>query len=88
MSKELSACCRAKIRFSDPSPDFIGDKHPIIGTCYCICTKCNEPCNFYVPVRKTWARNPKTQVIPNKKKKVSTKLTPAELKELHKNEDF
>lgn len=41
-----------------------------------------------IKIRKTWARNPKIQIIPNKKRKKSTKLTPKELKEIHKNEDF
>ena len=68
MSKYISDCCRAKIRYSGPTPDFIGEKYPEVGTCYIICTKCEEPCNFYVPVRKTWKRNPVTKIQKNKKK--------------------
>jgi hypothetical protein len=85
-----STCCKATIRFSDFTPDFVGEdpKTMKIGTCQCICTKCNEPCTIYVTVRKIWRRNPKTQIIPNKKIKKSTKLTAKELKEIHKNEDF
>jgi hypothetical protein len=83
-----SSCCRAKVRLSNPAPDFIGDKNPTIGTCYAICTKCNQPCDLHIPIRKTWKINPKTQIIPNKKKPKSTKLTPKELKEIHLHEDF
>jgi hypothetical protein len=88
--KSLSNCCRAEIKFSEFAPDFIGDnsKEMKIGTCSAICIKCNKSCNFYVPIRKTWNRKPQTQIIPNKKKQKSTKLTPKELQELHKNEDF
>jgi hypothetical protein len=86
----LSDCCRAEIRTSDFIPDFIEDnpKTMTIGTCYFICSKCGEACNIYVPIRRTWKINPKTQILQNKKKKSSTKLTPKELKEIHKREDF
>ena len=87
-SKIKSACCKAPIISSEPAPDFIGDKNPSVGTCCCICTKCNKPCNFYIPIRRTWTRNPVEQIIPSKKKKSSTKLTPKELNEIHQNEDF
>lgn len=90
--KPLSDCCRAEIKYSDFSPDFIGNnpKTMKVGTVSAICSKCNQPCNFYIPIRKVWNRNPKTQIIPNKKKKKnkSTKLTPKEIKEFLKNEDF
>ena len=85
-----SSCCRAKVRFSDFAPDFIGDdpKTIKIGTCYATCTKCGEPCNTYIPIRKVWTRNPKTQIVPNKNKKSSTKLTDKEIREFLKGEDF
>jgi CO dehydrogenase/acetyl-CoA synthase alpha subunit len=85
-----SDCCRAKVRFSDFAPDFIGDdpKTMKIGTCYYICTKCEEACDIYIPIRKVWARNPSEQIIGNKRKKVSVKLTDKEIKEILKNEDF
>lgn len=84
-NKEKSNCCHAKVRIGGIS-DFIGDK--IICTRYYICIKCNQPCDIYIPIRKTWVRKPYEQIIPNKKKKKSTKLTQKELKEIHKNEDF
>jgi hypothetical protein len=89
-NKIKSECCKAEVRYSDFSPDFIGDnpKTMQIGTCYCICSKCNKPCNIYVPIRRTWKINPAEKIIPNKKKKSSTKLTSKELKEIHQNEDL
>lgn len=83
-----SICCNAEIK-TNMSPDFVGDnpENQIIGTCYYICTKCNQPCDVYSKQRKVWTRNPKTQIIQSKKKK-STKLTPKELKEIHSQEDF
>ena len=63
-----SACCKAELKYSSPAPDFIGEKEPTIGTCYCICSKCGEPCNIISDERKTWKINPKTRVVPNKKK--------------------
>ena len=83
-NKILSACCKAEIRYSDPAPDFIGDKNPTIGTCYCICSKCGKPCNFYTPIRKVWTRNPKTQILEDNR----GKLTEKEIKKILKEEDF
>lgn len=87
-NKIKSSCCKAEIRYSDPSPDFIGDKNPVIGTCYCICSKCNQPCDMYVPIRKTWTRNPKTQILEDKRAKKEIKLTKKEIEEIRRNEDF
>jgi hypothetical protein len=86
-SKLLSTCCGAPTTFSEIVPDFIGDKQPKIGTAYCICTKCKQPCNVYSKERRTWAINPKTRVIPNKKKRI-TKLSPRDLKRIKQEEDF
>lgn len=85
-----STCCNAEVKSSDFAPDFIGDdtKTMKIGTRYYICTKCNEPCDIYLKLRKTWEINPVERIVPNRKKKKSTKLTSKELKELHRNEDF
>ncbi len=71
-----SNCCNAKIK--------------IVGkiTMYYVCLKCKKPCDVHVNKRKVWIRNPKTQIVPNKNKQKSTKLTSNELKEIHKNEDF
>jgi hypothetical protein len=57
-------------------------------TIHYVCLACGEACDIHFIERKLWARNPKTQIIPNKKKKSSTKLNPKELKEIHKSEDF
>jgi len=71
-----SKCCGAKVRYSDFSPDFIGDKPETqrIGTCYYICTKCNQACDIIIPIRKTFKINPKTRVQPNKKKDYKPKI--------------
>ena len=81
MSKYLSDCCHEPIEFSNPAPDFIGDKNPEIGTCCCYCSKCGEACNFWVPVRKTWKRNPVTKVQKNKKKAFKEKCSGFEIDE-------
>lgn len=84
-----SQCCNAEVKV-DMSPDFVGDnpKTMLIGTCCWICNKCKQPCDIYFKERKTWTRNPVEQVVPNKKRKKSTKLTPKELKEIHQSQDF
>ena len=75
MSNLKSTCCKAEIKLSDLSPDFIGDnpKTMRIGTCYSVCTKCHQPCDIYSNERKFWTRNSKTQIIPDKRKKIRTK---------------
>jgi len=85
-----STCCKAEIKYSDFTPDFIGDdpKTMTTGTCCCICSKCGQQCNVMSNKRRTWTINPVERIVPNKKKKSSTKLTPKELKEIHLNEDF
>ena len=85
-----SVCCNAEIKYSEIAPDFVRDNPQTmtVGTVSCLCTKCGEPCNIYLKKRKTWKINPKTRIIPNKKKKSSTKLTTKELKEIKENEDF
>jgi L-lactate utilization protein LutB len=89
-SKIKSACCKAEIRYSDPAPDFIGDdsKTMQIGTCCAICSKCGKPCNFYVPIRRTWKRNPATKVKGDDRAKKEVKLTKKEIEEFKRNEDF
>ena len=79
-----SRCCNAKVK-SVTSPDEI-DK---LGcTMVCVCTECNKPCDIYIPERKTWAINPKTRIVPNKKKKNNKLFTDKELKKFHQEEDF
>lgn len=81
-NKYKSKCCGAIVKVHT-SPDEI-DK---VGcTMYHICTKCGEACDVYLKERRTWNINPAEQIIPNKKKQKSTKLTPKELKEIYKNE--
>lgn len=84
----LSTCCNAKIKYSDPAPDFLGDTHPLIGTCCCLCSKCGEACNVYEKTRKTWKINPATKIKQNEKKIKKVKLTKKEIDELRRNEDF
>jgi hypothetical protein len=76
-----SSCCKASVRCSNS----LENDRTIF-----ICNKCFKNCNIIlnIPVRKIWNINPVERIVPNKKKKSSTKLTPKELKELHKNEDF
>jgi L-lactate utilization protein LutB len=83
-SKIKSECCKAEVRYSDPAPDFIGDdpKTMRIGTVYAICTKCNQPCNIYIPIRKVWTRNPKTQVQGDKRGKIKKKEIKKEIQEI------
>lgn len=89
-SKIKSECCKAEVRYSNFAPDFIGDDpHTMkIGTVSVICSKCNQPCNIYIPIRKVWTRNPKTQIIGDKREKQEKKLTKKEIEEIRHNEDF
>lgn len=87
-SKIKSKCCKAKVRYSDLSPDFIGDTNISIGTCVCICTKCNKPCDIYIPIRKVWKKSPATQVQGDKREKRKRLFTDKEIREFLKNEDF
>jgi hypothetical protein len=84
-----SQCCNAEARV-DMSPDFEGDnpKTMQMGTCCYMCTKCHQPCDVYLKERKTWTRNPKTQIIPDKREKKRKMFTEKELKQIHKEEDF
>lgn len=83
-TKLLSTCCSAETKVHTS-----GDEIDKVGcTNYMVCSKCGEPCNFYTKTRGVWQINPVTKVIPNKKKKSSTKLTSGELKRIHEGEDF
>ena len=83
-----STCCKAEIKYSEAVPDFIGDDKNSVRTCYCICSKCGEPCNIYSVERKTWEINPKTRVVPSKKKKNDRMFTQKEISHFWKDEDF
>jgi len=84
-----STCCNAVAKVEMTS-DFIGDnpKTMRVGTCHYICTKCQEVCDVYLKQRKTWTRNPKTQIIGDKRAKKEKKLTKKEIEEFRRNEDF
>ena len=78
-----SKCCKAKVK-SNMSSDFIGDNPNTqkIGTCYYICTACEEPCNVISIKRKMWNRNPQTQIIPDKRKKIKNNIIKKEMESL------
>jgi len=80
-----SKCCKAKVKIV-MAKDFFGDvPKQLIGTCYYICCKCNNPCDIFFPVRKKFKINPKTRVQPNKKRKKLTKQNTKKLIELIRN---
>ena len=84
--KDKSLCCGAPVTVDWGTPNFIGDKNPIIGTANFICTECNEPCDILPKPRRTWKINPATRIKPNKKK--GRMFTAAEIREFLRNEDF
>jgi len=57
-------------------------------TLYNVCTKCHQACDTYGKPRRTWERNPQTQITPNKKKISKTRLTKKEIDKIRQNEDF
>ena len=64
-----STCCNAKVK--------------IVGnvTMYYVCCKCGNPCDVRYVQRKTWARNPVTQITPDKRDKIIEKLEKQQIKE-------
>jgi len=74
-----SACCKAKLKYSSPAPDFIGEKEPTIGTCYCVCSKCDKPCNIVLDERKKWTINPSTRIKKDEREKLKSKQNRLEL---------
>ena len=80
-----STCCNAEVKIGGME-DFEGDKY--ICTQYYICTKCKKACNVYLKDRKTWTRNPKTQILGDKRGKEKSKITKKEIEEFRRNEDF
>ena len=83
-SKIKSECCKAEVHYSNFAPDFIGDDpHTMkIGTVSVICSKCNQPCNIYIPIRRTWTRNPKTQIQGDNRGKIREKEIKKEIQEI------
>jgi len=73
-----SKCCNADVRV-EGMDDF--DKQC---TMYHVCTKCNNPCDVIIKTRRIWAINPKTRIVPNKKRLFTDK----ELRKLRSEEDF
>lgn len=71
-NKFKSNCCNAEIKINAPLRDFPGEKN-ILGTFYYICKKCNQACDIHIKERKSWNRNPKTQIIKDKREKIKTK---------------
>lgn len=57
-----SKCCNADVNVKGME-DF--DQ---VCTMYSECTKCHLPCDIIIKERRTWKINPKTRVVPNKKK--------------------
>jgi len=78
----ISNCCSRAIRIQGVD-DFDNQC-----TMYYACTYCNKPCDVIIPIRKTWAISPVEKVVPNKKKKKSTKLSQKEIKKILLSEDF
>lgn len=75
-----STCCKADIKAAS-SPDFIGDKPSEGCTNYCVCSKCGKPCNIMTNERKIWIRNPKTQILGDKRRKIKDKIIHKEIKD-------
>lgn len=71
-----SVCCNAKVKLKDKE------------TLTYVCSKCDKSCQIYVSTRKTWKRNPATQIIPDKRKKIKKLFTDKELRGFRMNEDF
>lgn len=72
---ERSKCCNAKVRVAGKT------------TLHYVCNQCQNPCEVIFVPRKTWTRNPATQIIPNAKCK-APKLTKKEIREILLHEDF
>lgn len=84
MSKYLSDCCHSEITTRGGLSDFSSDKCEV--TMWMECNKCHQPCNVFLNKRKTWEINPKTRIVPNKKRDI--KLTKKEIAKILKEEDF
>jgi len=72
-SKLKSVCCNAEIKINDAG---------------LFCTKCHNPCDYVVKIRKTWTINPSTKVKKDERKKFQDKLTKEQIENYRKNEDF
>lgn len=73
-----SNCCNADVRQQRT------DKGDTSCVYYTVCTHCKKPCGVHINERQTWAINPKTRIVPNKKRLFTDK----ELRKLRSEEDF
>jgi hypothetical protein len=73
---EFSQCCGAKVIVRGKT------------TMHYVCLKCGQSCDIYLKMRKFWTRNPKTQILGDKRAKKEKKLTKKEIEEFRRNEDF
>jgi hypothetical protein len=79
-----SNCCNAIVKIEEGT-DF-GKGKDYEGTYYYSCTECKQPCDVHADERKVWTINPKTRVVPNKKK--DRKFTDAECRKFRDEGDF
>ena len=77
-SKLKSQCCNADV-IKGGRPDFAGDNY--VCTMYYVCTKCNNPCDLKIKIRKTWKINPSTKVKNDERGKQKIKQTEKEIRE-------
>jgi len=77
-----SVCCNSKVKIEGMN-DF--DKQC---TMYYSCGACGKPCDVIRKVRRTWAINPKTRIVPSKKAKNINDLSAKEIRKFLKEEDF
>lgn len=71
-----SKCCNGKVKTQGKT------------TMYYVCLKCKEACDVIFVERKTWTRNPATQVQGDKREKRKRLFTDKEIREFLKHEDF
>jgi hypothetical protein len=83
-SQLKSNCCNSIVR-TEGGGDF-GKQFE--GTFYYVCNKCRRACDVHLDDRKTWEINPKTRIVPNKKKKNEKLFTDKELKKFREEEDY
>jgi hypothetical protein len=75
-----SNCCNTEIIIGGIS-DF-EKNYKETCTQYYICTKCKQACDIHINERKIWTRNPKTQIIGDKRAKIKEKEINKEIQEI------
>jgi hypothetical protein len=78
LSISRSKCCFAPVVIGGVGDFRKGDN---IVTMYYMCTKCEMACDIIIATRKEWTRNPKTQIMPDKREKNIKKQLDKEIKE-------